>query len=42
MGDFEHSHTAKYPQAVLSDLLDAGEINLEQFERLRRESVDVP
>lgn len=37
MGDFEHSHTAKYPQKVLADLLDAKEITLEQFERLRRE-----
>lgn len=38
LGDFEKSTTAKYPQKALADLLDAGEISREQYERLRLES----
>ena len=40
MGNFDRSRKAKYPQSVLADLLEAGEINLEQFERLRREGIE--
>jgi hypothetical protein len=35
---FQKSHEAKYPTPVLDDLLTAGEISREQYERLRREN----
>lgn len=37
-GKFQQSNTAKYPASLLAELLAAGEINREQYERLRREA----
>lgn len=38
--DYQRQRMAKYPARVLVDLVAAGEINREQYERLRRESVE--
>lgn len=38
--EYQQSRTAKYPAKVLADLLAAGEINREQYERLRRGTVE--
>lgn len=37
---FRQSRTAKYPAKVLAELTAAGELNNEQYQRLRRETVD--
>lgn len=40
-GDFQESQQAKYPARVLAELTAAGELNNEQYQRLRREAVEV-
>lgn len=38
LAEFQKTQKAKYPARVLAELLAAGEITREQYERLRRET----